>query len=394
MELRNDLRPEDGSWVAPGVWVVGARPEHPPRPPAQPVTPPREAPPWPKAGPAFSSDEAGDGPARGSRKREAGRPPLDLVATRALSKEDLTRRAQALQAFAEWCSLTMGATLPQALEMSPPALSKALARFGQYLYDEGLSRFTLTYAILAVVDKKRELRRSMQHAWDVVTAWALVTPVQSHLPWPATLLRACLSLALIWGWPRTAFLLAVGFLGLLRPGEIAALRGDSFLMPDVLGVRGVMLVRIVQPKMRRLSARREHVRIEDPDILELARLLIQVPGLCGPFLVRQRQALEGNARKLLEFFGVQWQDHFGLTLASLRGGGATYFYLMNVPLDKIRWHGRWSTVRTVEIYVQECAALSLIPGLASEHQLRIARFAAATSSLIHETISRSRLTQP
>ena len=155
-----------------------------------------------------------------------------------------------------------------------------------------------------------------------------------------------------------------------------------------------MLVRVLQPKMRRLSARREHVRIEDPTIVELAKLLFRASGRGGPLLLRQRQALEQNARALLAFFGVQWRDHSGLTLASLRGGGATYLYLIDVPLDKIRWHGRWSTVRTVEIYVPECAALSLIPGMPLEQQLRIARFAAAASSLLLETISHLRLTQP
>ena len=106
--------------------------------------------------------------------------------------------------------------------------------------------------------------------------------MHSHLPWPAPLLRACISLALLWGWPRTALLLAVGFLGLLRPAELAALRDDSFVMPGVPGVAGVMLVRVLQPKMRRLSARREHVRIEDPVIVELASLLCSAPGRGGP----------------------------------------------------------------------------------------------------------------
>ena len=84
----------------------------------------------------------------------------------------------------------------------------------------------------------------------------------------------------------------------------------------------------------------------------------------------------------------------GLSLASSRGRGATFLYLIDVPLDKIRWHGRWSTVRTVEIYVQECAALSLIPKMPLAHQLGITRFAAAAPSLLHETISHLRLSQP
>ena len=76
--------------------------------------------------------------------------------------------------------------------------------------------------------------------------------------------------------------MAVGFLGLLRPAELAAGRGDSFVMPVVPGVAGVMLVRVFQSKMRRLSARREHVRIVDPVIGELAYLLCRAPGRGGP----------------------------------------------------------------------------------------------------------------
>ena len=110
---------------------------------------------------------------------------MDLVTARALSGPELARRAKALAAFAEWCVIFLKATLDQVMGMDPPSLSKTLARFGQHLYDEGLSRFTLTYAILAVVDKKRELRRNLQQAWDVVSAWSLIAPVHSHLPWPA-----------------------------------------------------------------------------------------------------------------------------------------------------------------------------------------------------------------
>ena len=84
---------------------------------------------------------------------------------------------------------------------------------------------------------------------------------------------------------------------------------------------------------------------------------------------------EQACKALLGFFQVPYEDGHGLTLASLRAGGATYLYLRRVPLDLIRWHGRWQTARTVEIYVQESAALTLLPSLPSSHTLKAFPFA-------------------
>ena len=41
------------------------------------------------------------------------------------------------------------------------------------------------------------------------------------------------------------------------------------------------------------------------------------------------------------------------TPASLRSGGATHLFLQQVPIDRIRLMGRWTSLTSLEVYVQE-----------------------------------------
>ena len=74
---------------------------------------------------------------------------------------------------------------------------------------------------------------------------------------------------------------------------------------------------------------------------------------------------------LAAFFGIGSADGYGLTWASVRGGGATDLYLHGVEIERIRWRGRWATRKTLDIYIQETAAISLSRELAKESSLRI-----------------------
>ena len=113
------------------------------------------------------------------------------------------------------------------MQQDPSVVSTTLAAYGQYLYGEGAPRGHLVYAILGVVDLRRDLRRHLQSAWDVADTWQGLLPLLSHLPMPAALLRAMASLAIIWGWKDIAFLLLLGFAGCMRPGELMRLRSAS-----------------------------------------------------------------------------------------------------------------------------------------------------------------------
>ena len=134
--------------------------------------------------------------------------------------------------------------------------------------------------------------------------------------------------------------------------------------------------------MRRLAARREHVLVSDPVVADFLSAAL-----------RGRPAAErlfpGGGAELREAFagvlgglGVPTGDVAGLTLASLRAGGATWFYEETRDLGLVRWRGRWGAPRTLEVYIQEVGALHVLADVGPQARARIERFAEALPHLM------------
>ena len=58
-------------------------------------------------------------------------------------------------------------------------------------------------------------------------------------------------------------------------------------------------------------------------------------------------------------------------------------------LDLTRWRGRWAgpTSRTLEVYIQEVAAASMLPGLDAVHRQRVLSFAQGAPGLRQELVN-------
>ena len=75
------------------------------------------------------------------------------------------------------------------------------------------------------------------------------------------------------------------------------------------------------------------------------------------------------------------QGKLGFTPASLRAGGATALLEATEDIDLVPRRGRWQNFRTLEIYIQELQAASVLPGLSPPVRNRILRLAAAAPNL-------------
>ena len=137
------------------------------------------------------------------------RPDIDLRVNRALGEAEVLRRQKCTKVFSDWLSAADDSSIEDLCKLSDHALSGKLADFGQSLYHDGSPLYILRYAILGVVDQHRWLRRSMQAAWDIVSAWQQLMPLRSHRPMPIKLLRAMASLAFMWGWSEVGLGLCV-----------------------------------------------------------------------------------------------------------------------------------------------------------------------------------------
>jgi hypothetical protein len=333
-------------------------------------------------GDAFSSNVSGDGP-RPQKLPGVSRPDRDLASERTLDPSTIDRRKRLLILFSLWLVRVHSIMLAALLSGEAFAASKWLALYGQHLYDTGAARGGFSETILAIVDQRRDWRRSLRIAWDVEEAWGLLIPVQSHMPMPSLYLLAMVSLAGLWGWWGMVPLLLIGFLGMLRPGEILRLTIGDIKLPSMLLLNSpTVYVGIRDPKMRRTSARREHIRIDEPWLCAFLEIWTAGRKASSKLFPDSAYLFRRKFDCLVQFFGACSRDGTGLTPASLRGGGATHFYQEGCPFDVVRWKGRWQAPRTVEIYIQEVAANSVLPGLTIQQREKLRRFAAAASTIL------------
>ena len=73
----------------------------------------------------------------------------------------------------------------------------------------------------------------------------------------------------------------------------------------------------------------------------------------------------------------------GPTPGSLRGSGATDLYLNYVSISEIQWTGRWIRLQTLEFYLQEVAARTLLPRLPRTARDKIQALSEAAASVLN-----------
>ena len=135
------------------------------------------------------------------------------------------------------------------------------------------------------------------------------------------------------------------------------------------------------PKTRKRSARRQHVKIAGPRLLSFlatctAGLAADAP-LWGPAGDQQQRArrfrVQWNA--ILGALRVDSSDATGFVPASIRAGGITWLYQQTHDLQLIRWVGRWDAERTMAHYLQELPAALAVARLPITVRTRVSRLA-------------------
>lgn len=204
---------------------------------------------------------------------------------------------------------------------------------------------------------------------------------------PDAIMRAMVALSFAWGWIDIGMLVMVGFLGLLRPGELLALRVADFILPSTtMSAIRRLHIRIGAPKMRRLAARREHVTIDDEEVIQLVEKMCKdkdrnqriFPGSAAQFRVLWNQ--------LCGALHISHVDQVGMTPASLRAGGATFWFQLRDNSEWVRFRGRWASTRMLEIYIQEAGVDQIMQDLAPDVRAHIARLANAAPHIVHDVI--------
>ena len=149
----------------------------------------------------------------------------------------------------------------------------------------------------------------------------------------------------------------------------------------------VAFVQLLSPKTRRYMSR-QHLRISDCLTIQYCTAVFgQLP---------PDQLLFGAG---MGAFRLRWDRIFshlglphaasdnGITPGSLRGSGATYLYHSTENIPLITWRGRWRRSRTLEAYIQEVGAFSLLTDVHPDVRARIAELASLAATAMQTVIA-------
>ena len=212
----------------------------------------------------------------------------------------------------------------------------------------------------------------MNPAWQLVSQWEELQPVCHRRPLPEVLFRAMVVLALQWKWTRFAGVLILGMEGIGRIGEVlSAIRQDLVLPVDMFDAeRRSAFLRVRKPKtLRRGKGRVQHLRVEN---LEAVKCLERIfGGLAGflPLFPLSPAAFRTRWEKILSALGIPAE--LRPTPASIRGGGAILAYHRGEAISNILWRMRLVSQTTLESYLQELAAESVLVRLPEVTKVRI-----------------------
>ena len=325
----------------------------------------------------------GEGPRRQALPL-ADRPAVDLTAAPDRTEPVLHRRAVLLDEFRNWWGDGVSPDGAWIGDSAPSlVVSRSLASFGQHLYDMGRPLGAYLETVNAMVDLRPELRGNLALAWRVGWSWRGLVPARNHRPMPAPVLLAAVAAALLDNAVDLAIVLSVGFVAALRPAEVSNLRVRDLLMPSrTLGRAGCFYVFVDKPKMRRLAARHEHVLVEQPGLTQFLEAVI--PQRAADELVFRDgpRALSVAFDEVVRRLGVPGGALTGMSLASLRAGGATWLFEVTRDLELVRWRGRWASRRTLEVYIQEIASDALLAEVPDDVRQRVRDLARAAPSLM------------
>ena len=292
------------------------------------------------------------------------------------------RMAACLQLFGRWLQDEVGISI-DVLGWDTLAAPLALRAYGMHLYQTGAPRYLFVYSITGMQDLFPHLKAFLTPAWAVDRKWQIAEPGECRPVLSAPVIRAITSLCLLWEWFRFLGIILIGFLAMLHPAEFLQLRRKDILLPeDSLHSDHVFYVHICNPKTSRF-ARRQHCKVDDALVL---RYVSKVFGPLQPgesLFAGGSSAFRRRWNAVLSRLGIPTsQRDRGATPAVLRGSGATHMYLLTEDLAKVQWRGRWSQLKTVEHYVQEVAAQTLVAQLDPLSKERVRRFDEASVFLL------------
>lgn len=213
--------------------------------------------------------------------------------------------------------------------------------------------------------------------WDTIARWEVAEPVRHRAPLPFPLFLAMMGVGLLWRWPKFVAVLGISFFGISRPGEpLAAVRADLVLPSDRLDdLHDTAYLRVGASKSRRRGRNViQHLTITDSGFVRFLERVFAGAKPHEALFCGTAAAFRKRWDTILSCLKVPKASE--LTPGGLRGGGCVFAFQSGIDMSRLLWRMRLKHQATLESYLQEVVASSVIPSLSLESR---ERFQAASS---------------
>lgn len=257
--------------------------------------------------------------------------------------------------------------------LTQPLLIIALAKeYGNVLYSRGTALYVYRHFVVSLQKQVLPARPYISELWDMVSRWEAMEPTTHRTPLPAAIFRAMMNVALSWRWFRFAATLGIAFFGIGRPGEAITARRRNLILPsDMMAEeRRVAYLQVNEPKARRRGkGKLQHMSLYDSDFIDfLERFAVHLDA-DNTIFHSSSSAFRRRWDRILLTIGVA--PHIKLTPGGVRGGGCIHAFESGDSLMSLLWRMRLKHLQTLESYLQEVTAATVLPDLPPETRRNI-----------------------
>eukprot|EP00435_Cladocopium_sp_Y103_P039317 s2363_g10.t1 len=232
-----------------------------------------------------------------------------------------------------------------------------------------------------------QIRKQLAVAWDFAYSW-IEEPFGHHPALPASVLLAIMSVAILWGWLNEAAVFGLAWCGILRIGEVLqATRADLVLPRDAVSGTQYALLKIREPKTRGRHAKHQAARVDPADVVLLLDIAFSGKGSTEKLWPLSAATLRRRFGDLMQALKLPQTNDGRLRpfdLSSFRPGGASHLLSSCEDSEVVRRRGRWATVKTMEIYLQEVLYITYVERLPAASKEMIGLAAASFPDLLQE----------
>lgn len=316
---------------------------------------------------------------RGKPVREG----LNLGDVKLVEAKTLAIQNKAWGGFLRWVNELLSPGAVRSAMAHPALLADLLREYGHVLYGQGGSLYLYRHLVVFVQQQVSGARGHLGTCWDTIARREICEPVEHRTPLPFPVFLAMLGVSLAWKWRSFAAILGLAYYGISRPGEpLKALRSDLVLPSDRLEFSSrVAYLQVRSSKSRRKGKGAvQHLTIDDEHFVQFLERVYHSYPMDRPLFLGSPAVFRRRWDAILAALRVD--KKFGLTPGGLRGGGCVHAFQQGCSIPLLMWRMRLRHQVTLESYLQEVIANSLMAKLAPRSRLKIQAASSLSSWLL------------